>query len=281
MSRKAFTLIELLVVIAIIAILAAILFPVFAQAKEAAKKTADVSNMNQIGKGIFLYDTDSDDIFPNTLPYNAAGNQEAFFGFPPNRPANDGSAPSAASQDLRGSMWGNAVYQYVKGNQAYRNSTDEWNLFSFTPQALNPKWATAYAMNEYLNNYSASGVTSPSSTVLLFQGMGKGSILGVTYSYPPIGGGSLTAPWRFGRDAASCPVALYIYAGQHDSRVFSGGHNLTYTDSHVKFTKSPAGTSPWAALDSTGVPTSVWVSNITGTACQNKIYYWMAPDIDR
>jgi len=59
--RRAFTLIELLVVIAIIAILAAILFPVFAQAKAAAKKTADLSNMNQIGKSIYMYAGDNDD----------------------------------------------------------------------------------------------------------------------------------------------------------------------------------------------------------------------------
>ena len=61
MNRRAFTLIELLVVIAIIAILAAILFPVFAQAKLAAKKTADLSNFNQIGKAIMLYANDHDD----------------------------------------------------------------------------------------------------------------------------------------------------------------------------------------------------------------------------
>jgi prepilin-type N-terminal cleavage/methylation domain-containing protein/prepilin-type processing-associated H-X9-DG protein len=59
--KRAFTLIELLVVIAIIAILAAILFPVFAQAKAAAKKTADLSNMNQIGKSIYMYASDNDD----------------------------------------------------------------------------------------------------------------------------------------------------------------------------------------------------------------------------
>jgi prepilin-type N-terminal cleavage/methylation domain-containing protein len=56
--KKAFTLIELLVVIAIIAILAAILFPVFAQAKMAAKKSADLSNTKQIGIGMYLYLSD-------------------------------------------------------------------------------------------------------------------------------------------------------------------------------------------------------------------------------
>jgi prepilin-type N-terminal cleavage/methylation domain-containing protein len=59
-----FTLIELLVVIAIIAILAAILFPVFAQAKEAAKKTADLSNNKQILLASQMYMGDFDDIFP-------------------------------------------------------------------------------------------------------------------------------------------------------------------------------------------------------------------------
>jgi len=59
--RRAFTLIELLVVIAIIAILAAILFPVFAQAKEAAKKTSDISNFKQAGIATAMYTTDFDD----------------------------------------------------------------------------------------------------------------------------------------------------------------------------------------------------------------------------
>jgi prepilin-type N-terminal cleavage/methylation domain-containing protein/prepilin-type processing-associated H-X9-DG protein len=66
MSRKAFTLIELLVVIAIIAILAAILFPVFAQAKEAAKKTVCISNTRQISIGIYMYTSDYDDTYPQT-----------------------------------------------------------------------------------------------------------------------------------------------------------------------------------------------------------------------
>lgn len=61
--KRAFTLIELLVVIAIIAILAAILFPVFAQAKFAAKRTATLSNVKQVSTAAFIYQGDSDDYY--------------------------------------------------------------------------------------------------------------------------------------------------------------------------------------------------------------------------
>lgn len=63
-QRNAFTLIELLVVIAIIAILAAILFPVFSQAKIAAKKTVDLSNMKQISLALMMYADDNEDQLP-------------------------------------------------------------------------------------------------------------------------------------------------------------------------------------------------------------------------
>ncbi len=65
MKKKGFTLIELLVVIAIIAILAAILFPVFAQARQAAKKTADLNNQKQLGLGLMMYAGDNDDTMPS------------------------------------------------------------------------------------------------------------------------------------------------------------------------------------------------------------------------
>ena len=69
MLKRAFTLIELLVVIAIIAILAAILFPVFAQAKEAAKKTQCLSNTKQMGTSIQMYLTDYDDTYSQAYYY--------------------------------------------------------------------------------------------------------------------------------------------------------------------------------------------------------------------
>jgi prepilin-type N-terminal cleavage/methylation domain-containing protein len=62
--RPAFTLIELLVVIAIIAILAAILFPVFAQAREKARQTACLSNLKQIGVALTMYQSDYDTMYP-------------------------------------------------------------------------------------------------------------------------------------------------------------------------------------------------------------------------
>lgn len=67
MKKRAFTLIELLVVIAIIAILAAILFPVFAQAKAAAKTTATISNLKQLGTAVHMYAGDYDDRTPGVF----------------------------------------------------------------------------------------------------------------------------------------------------------------------------------------------------------------------
>jgi prepilin-type N-terminal cleavage/methylation domain-containing protein len=75
--RKAFTLIELLVVIAIIAILAAILFPVFAQAKLAAKKARALSQMKQLGTALYIYTSDYDDYFvPTSVRVVGGGNPD-------------------------------------------------------------------------------------------------------------------------------------------------------------------------------------------------------------
>lgn len=72
-SKRAFTLIELLVVIAIIAILAAILFPVFAQAKLAAKKAVDLSNLKQMDLAVDMYTNDYDDEWPTLADFDQCG----------------------------------------------------------------------------------------------------------------------------------------------------------------------------------------------------------------
>ncbi len=87
--RRGFTLIELLVVIAIIAILAAILFPVFARAREKARQTSCLSNVKQVGLGMIMYLQDYDELFPPAI--------------------NSGS----------GRYWMEAIMPYVKNQQLF------------------------------------------------------------------------------------------------------------------------------------------------------------------
>jgi prepilin-type N-terminal cleavage/methylation domain-containing protein len=97
MKRRGFTLIELLVVIAIIAILAAILFPVFAQAKAAAKRSASLSNAKQITLGAIMYSSDNDDLF--VLMQNGP---------------TTGFSATVGNTDLRTKSWQELVQPYVK-----------------------------------------------------------------------------------------------------------------------------------------------------------------------
>ena len=121
--RKAFTLIELLVVIAIIAILAAILFPVFAQAKVAAKRTVEMSSAKQIATGVQLYVGDSDDVTPTVYKFS--------------QPGYDGVKTSAYGS------WYNDLYPYVKS----------WNLF------LSPgRTETANSSNKCADHINPTGV---------------------------------------------------------------------------------------------------------------------------
>ena len=86
--RSGFTLIELLVVIAIIAILAALLFPVFQSAKEAAKRTTCINNMRQISMGMMMYMIDSDDRLPDRrdLKTSLPGGYHPWTGWPGSDP---------------------------------------------------------------------------------------------------------------------------------------------------------------------------------------------------
>ena len=107
--KRAFTLIELLVVIAIIAILAAILFPVFAQAKAAAKKTTDISNFKQWGVATALYSGDSDGGFPMS---NSGGLCSVVQG--------SGYTPPDT-------VPGEVLYPYMKNTDVFRCPLDPWD----------------------------------------------------------------------------------------------------------------------------------------------------------
>ena len=126
--RRAFTLIELLVVIAIIAILAAILFPVFAQAKVAGKKAVAISNAKQIGVGLLLYTNDADDVVPIQWYYTGL--------------------PDPDGYTLRSLLvWDAAILPYTKNMQILRapnNGTDvstAWGpKFDYGWESVFPDW---------------------------------------------------------------------------------------------------------------------------------------------
>ncbi|RYX83832.1 DUF1559 domain-containing protein [bacterium] len=110
--RKAFTLIELLVVIAIIAILAAILFPVFARARENARRASCQSNLKQIGLGVMQYTQDYDEYLPSF--------------------ARDGtSATNKFVSDY--TIWADAIQPYVKSTQLFVCPS---NTFANAPQSV-------------------------------------------------------------------------------------------------------------------------------------------------
>ncbi len=110
--KRGFTLIELLVVIAIIAILAAILFPVFAKAREKARQTSCLSNLKQLGLGFQMYTQDYDERMPGPAPFDPENHGWGYYGhwvpamFPP-----------MAVED-------GGLYPYVKNNQIYLCPSD-------------------------------------------------------------------------------------------------------------------------------------------------------------
>ena len=155
--KKAFTLIELLVVIAIIAILAAILFPVFAKAREAAKKTACLSNLKQMGTAFTLYLNDNDSQFPT-----CDNDMARITGQPP-----DPETPEADGPPERD--WTISTQAYIKNFDIMRCSSDE----SLKPKdPKNPDLAREYRSSYTVNGWSEyelkeSAITRPSDWILL------------------------------------------------------------------------------------------------------------------
>lgn len=139
---RGFTLIELLVVIAIIAILAAILFPVFAQAREKARQTACLSNTKQIGLALLMYAEDYDEQFPSGR-YNP-------------------SYPNVADY---GKGWAGQTYAYRKSAQLLKCPDDSTSQVSVNGLTLYP---VSYVYNYNIATHSAmASLTAPTNTVVM------------------------------------------------------------------------------------------------------------------
>ncbi len=148
--KLAFTLIELLVVIAIIAILAAILFPVFAQAKAAAKKASCLSNTKQIALGALMYANDYDDWLPKgtVLSFVGSNMSQTYWYY---------SWVYAGSyvMDTKGGF----LYPYLK-NKQIDSCPDAKQLVSLFAQTAGVKMdAFGYSLNPYLERTETAGGT--------------------------------------------------------------------------------------------------------------------------
>lgn len=207
MKRRGFTLIELLVVIAIIAILAAILFPVFAKAREAARATQCKSNLKQLGNGIMMYIQDYDERLPMHY-YSGAGVALRY--------------PRDGQQYINTGDYfdpHDQIFPYVKSREVYGCPSSRRGT-----NAPNWKYEHDYAWNTAaVNGNGMADIDKPADTV--FSADSDWEYLQVnTWAEACNGAGYPANPWGA------------IGVGRFKTR-HSGQCNILWGDGHVKSTK--------------------------------------------
>jgi len=215
--NQGFTLIELLVVIAIIAILAAILFPVFARAREKARISSCQNNMKQMGTAFAMYRSDYDGYMP--LDWFLAENNRVY-------------------------RWIHATYTYVYDDNVYQcpsepTTTDvDWS----PPYATFGPFSSFYYCHHLLASQSDSDIRTASATIMLMDGWffpeaNRGDwMVGMFNSWPNTPTDNLApaqhmAAWVNGNADAEYVNATILST----MRRHNGGVNATYVDSHVKW----------------------------------------------
>jgi len=265
-TNKAFTLIELLVVIAIIAILAAILFPVFAQAKEAAKKSVGVANVKQLGLAYALYVGDVDDTYPNSVTertspnYTTATSADQVEPYPiryklgPYTKSGN-NVPTATSND--GGVWKDPdapAWPVATTKQwwtvDYGSNSNEANL----PGASKQAWYAANPDFGFNEQVTTTALASPANFILLADAArADGS---------PSRGGLYPQPWAFddtvgnvnsdGSIVSASALQSRLWPRHNDKKItyrssgspsgasggyldVEGGVNIAYADFHAKW----------------------------------------------
>lgn len=270
--RTGFTLIELLVVIAIIAILAAILFPVFAQAREKARAATCLSNEKQTILGVLQYVQDYDETFPLSN-YSPDG---------VNWTGASVTTPSSVfgHSNQRDCFWSNSTQPYMKNLQILRcpsAARERSDVFGVTlSQALGYGYSLTY--NGYLTQWPIAGSQSPASVILFSEGLGKAFMPRFANQFPLTISNSGWEARFIADDGGPHCAQPYGYSFNYDTTwwVHSNGSNYGYTDGHVKYIVNPSASSPWAQLDGNGLPQSLWVDSVANSHGCNW-YYWYGP----
>jgi prepilin-type N-terminal cleavage/methylation domain-containing protein/prepilin-type processing-associated H-X9-DG protein len=232
--RRAFTLIELLTVIAIIAILAAILFPVFAKAREKAEQTNCLNNVKQTNLAMLMYATDYD----NRLPMIGATAAQCVN-------ANDCPGLTLANVPV---YWPATLNPYTKNDQIMicPNTTQDGQSFNSSTDAR-PTTGTpgvSYGMNADLDTCKTTRVTYPGSTVLVFDIATDG---GVCWS----DASSSTPPMRLRANH------LGVDPGVNSAAPCGDGYaTIGFADGHAKVLKASA-----AIIANPGTSDVRWTKN--------------------
>ncbi len=234
MKKRAFTLIELLVVIAIIAILAAILFPVFARAREAARATSCKSNLKQIITGATMYSQDYDEMIIS----------------------------SCMGASCVGGYWGQHIQPYIKNYQVLKcPSSVGYDVSS----GIN----TGYGHHHSVFGWASGGIKSmaqvqkPAETILFAdRGGDNAGVSWAQYEANPdadfpanIGGGNVLRYYAQSPGAGGTCCGPQTVVARH-----SGQANIAFLDGHVKAMKP---SSVWirAGSPQIGGPTDMWDLN--------------------
>jgi prepilin-type N-terminal cleavage/methylation domain-containing protein/prepilin-type processing-associated H-X9-DG protein len=218
--NRAFTLIELLVVIAIIAILASILFPVFARARENARRSSCQSNLKQIGLGMLQYVQDYDEVYPIWIHETPQMSRNYAV-------QTDAAMPGAKFTVNDGGVgghfvtWMDIIYPYVKSTQ----------LFS-CPSSVNTT-APSYTYSSHMSGFRRYIVEGADYTVLgLFKAVRSAELKRPAEVFMNLDCNSVfsivTSPSDFAHWANNAPTYPYVFP-------HFLGTNVCFADGHVKW----------------------------------------------
>jgi prepilin-type N-terminal cleavage/methylation domain-containing protein/prepilin-type processing-associated H-X9-DG protein len=219
-SKQAFTLIELLVVIAIISILAAILFPVFARARENARRASCLSNLKQMGLGMMMYAQDYDETYPDR--YFKNGTDTIFWWVLLQPYTKSEQLFRCPSSPFGGSTWPAQNGEYGANLFVIKNNTSSGGAQPPLKMAAIASASAAYMLMDWGTYYaSATNAVTSNYSWYYLPGMGKG-------------GGDCSAMETYSPKPSNYPDN---YNDCQNGRHF-GGINMTFADGHVKWLKS-------------------------------------------